>query len=60
MANISITYAWGKHESISVEIYAEDSFPDAIDEARAQAVRGLKETLNDVCGIEGRTNGPAE
>lgn len=60
MSNICLTYAWGKHQSISVEIYAEDSFPDAMDEARAHAVRALKETLTDVCGIEARADGTAE
>ena len=60
MSNICLTYAWGKHESISVEIYAEDAYPDAVDEARCQAVRALKEALADVCGIEGRSNGTPE
>lgn len=58
MSNICLTYAWGKNESISVEIYAEDAYPDALDEARAQAVRAVKETLADVCEIEAADGTP--
>lgn len=54
MANICLTYTWGKHESLSVEIYAEDSYPDAVDEARAQACRAIRDALADVCNIEGK------
>lgn len=52
MASVSVTYAWAKHASLTVEIYAEDSFPDAVDEASVQAVRAMKAALADIVNTE--------
>lgn len=48
MANVRITYTYSSGDEVEAEIHVDDSFPDCVDEARAQAVRAVRE----ITGIE--------
>lgn len=47
MANVCITYTWADGTEVEVDIHLDDSFPDVLDEARAQAVRALRQIVPD-------------
>lgn len=50
MARAEITYQLAEDEVLSAEIDVEDSYPDAVDEARTQAQRMFLAALADVMG----------
>lgn len=48
MATAQISYTWPSGETIDITIQCEESFPDALDQARSEAVRGFKEALAEL------------
>ena len=47
MARVVIRRTWPDGDRISVEVEADDTYPDALDQARAVAKRGFAEA----CGV---------
>ena len=45
MAAVTITYRWADDDALSVTVEVDESYPDAIDEARAGAVRAYREAI---------------
>lgn len=52
MADIKLTYRYPDGTKAKVEIYVDDSFPDCLDEARAQAVRALKQIVGEDAQVD--------
>ena len=50
MATVTIKYGFADGDSILAQVEVPESYPDAIDEARAQAVRAFREAMRD--GLE--------
>mgnify|MGYP001588325268 CR=1 FL=1 len=48
MAFVQVAYTYAEGGQLSVTIKARSDYPDAIDEARMQAVRGFKEALGEL------------
>jgi len=44
VAQIRIIQRWADSSETELEVYVEDSYPDAVDEARAQVVKLWRET----------------
>ena len=55
MARVTVTYVFADGERIHVHVTGKRSYPDAIAELRATAVKGLHEALEGL-----RVNEPAE
>ena len=48
MANaVMARYDYPEGGSVTITVQVEASYPDALDEARAQAVRGLRDAMAD-------------
>ena len=47
-AFVQVSYTYPEGGVLSVTVKAASTFPDAIDEARMQAVRGFREALGDL------------
>ena len=58
MACVSVLYRFADDEVIQVTVEVEASYPDALNEARATAVRAFGEAMRD--GIETLTQGDDE
>lgn len=52
MAEVMISYIFADGEQIHVTASGKRSYPDAIAELRAQAVKGLKDALADVMAAQ--------
>ena len=48
MALVQVSYTYPEGGVLSVTVKAASNYPDAIDEARAQAVRGFREALGEL------------
>ena len=48
MADVTISYMFADGEAIHITVTGKRSYPDAIAELRAQAVKGLREALAHV------------
>ena len=53
MATVALRYTFADGDRISVSVTVEDSYPDAVDEARATATRAFREAITD--GIDAIT-----
>lgn len=47
MATVTLRYVFADGDNIGVSIEVDDSYPDALDEARATAVRAFREAIQD-------------
>ena len=47
MATVTLRYVFADGDRITVSVAVEDSYPDAIDEARATASRAFREAIAD-------------
>lgn len=47
MASVSITHRWADGSGTHVKVRVEDSFPDCVAEAKANAVAAMKDMLGD-------------
>jgi hypothetical protein len=56
MARVVIRRTWPDGDRVTVEVEADDSYPDALDQARAVARRGFA----DVCGVVAELEAEAE
>lgn len=52
MARVTVSYTFADGEQIFVTVTGKRSYPDAIAELRAQAVKGLREALAHVMAAQ--------
>lgn len=47
MASVTVVHRWADGSAVSVCIDLKPNYPDAIDEARSQAVRGVRDLVGE-------------
>lgn len=52
MASVSITHRWADGSGTHVKVTVDPSYPDAVNEAKANAVAAMKDMLGDLAEVE--------
>jgi hypothetical protein len=52
MATVQVSYTFAGGENVTVTVQAKSNYPDAIDEARGQAVKAWREAYAELTAAE--------